>query len=85
MDEHRFYEFRVDADTLKWVRVAPRDRGFEITVRYTADVVLDEQSDVIPVAIDPQMRTDEHGLIIEWKQPMIPGWDWLTYSRKRRF
>lgn len=85
MDAHQVFSFAVDTNTQKLVAVRQQGRSIEVNVRLAADVVLDNTTTEIRNAIDPHLRTDEHGLIIEWKQPMIPGWDWLTYSRKRRF
>lgn len=85
MDGHQIFQFQVDDDCQKLVSVLRFDRSIDVTVAYAADVLLDESRSAIRNAIDPGLRTDEHGLIIEWKQQMIPGWDWLTCSRRRRF
>lgn len=84
-DEHQQFEFQVDTDTQKLISVLSFGRNMDVTVAYTADVLIEQSRTPIRNAIDVKMRTDEHGLIVEWKQPMVPGWDWLTYSRKRRF
>lgn len=85
MEAHQIFTFAMDSDMQKLVAVRQDGRNIEVNVRYAGDVVFDEAMTRIRNAIDPQMRTDEHGVIIEWKQPMIRGWDWLTYSRRRRF
>lgn len=85
MDDHQLFEFQVDDDCQKLVSVLRFDRSVDVTVAYSTIVLVEESRTAIRNALDLQMRTDDLGLIVEWKQPFIPGWDWLTYSRKRRF
>lgn len=85
MSDRQTFTFNIDAEAQKLVSIQQSERTIEVTVRIASDVVYDDSTTEIRNAIDPQMRTDEHGLIVEWKQPMIPGWDWLTFSRRQRF
>lgn len=85
MGAHQIFTFAMDSDMQKLVAVRQDGRTIEVNVRYAGDAVFDETTALISNAIDPELRTDEIGLVIEWKQPLIPGWDWLTFSRKHRF
>lgn len=85
MDDIQLFTFAMDSDVRKLVAVRRTGRQLAVDVRYSGDVVYDEETTRVRNAIDPQLRTDELGVIVEWKQPIISGWDWLTYSRKRRF
>lgn len=85
MEAHQVFVFRVDTDAQKLVSVLQQGLTIEVNVRLAKDVVVDEETTEIRNAIDAQLVPDEHGLVIEWRQPMIPGWDWLTFSRQRRF
>jgi hypothetical protein len=82
----KVYEFQVDSDCTKEVTVPQATgRDLDVKVRYLADGVINEFRAPIRNAIDLQVRRDEFGLVVDWKQPFIVGWDWLTYSRRRRF
>lgn len=85
MEAHQVFTFAMDSDLQKLVAVRRDGRNLEVEVRYAGDTVFDEITAKITNALDVELRTDELGVIIEWKQPMVPGWDWLTYSRRRRF
>jgi hypothetical protein len=85
MGNHQLFEFTLDVDLRKRVSVLRFGRSVHVTVAFTTDVLLDEMRAHIRNAIDPEMRTDELGLIIAWKQPIVPGWDWLMFSRQKRF
>lgn len=83
--EAQVFTFAVDTDTQKLVAVQQRGRSIDITVRYATDVVLDETRTRIRNAIEPQFRTDDLGLVVEWRQPIIPWAAWPTLVRRRRF
>lgn len=83
--EAQVFTFPVDTDTSKLVAVQQRGRSIDVTVRYATDVVLDEKRTRIRNAIGLQLRTDDRGLTIEWKAPLIPCVDWLSATRRRRF
>lgn len=83
--ESRQFTFDVDTDTVKLVGVEQRGRRIDISVRYAADVVLDEASYRIGNAIGARFEADEVGLLVTWRQPVVPGLDWLTVERTRRF
>lgn len=83
--EAEVFTFAVDTDTHKLVAVQQRGRSIDITVRYEADVVLDETRTRIRNAVEPRFQTDKVGLVIEWRQTIIPWVGWPTMVRRRRF
>ena len=84
-DSHRDFQFKVDDDLQKLVTVQQIGRHLDVTVRFASDVVLSTTTDHIDNVLEPQMRADDHGLTIEWKAPVVRGFDWLTSAKRRRF
>jgi hypothetical protein len=85
-DVHQAYQFPVDENRFKLVDVLWRNnRCLDVRVRVAAEVVLSDRTTSISNAIDLKMRKNDRGLVFEWKQPLILGWDWLTFSRPRSF
>lgn len=85
MGGEQSFSFSIGAEAQKLVSVQQTGRTIQINVRLASDVVYDEATTEIRNAIDPKLRTEDRELIIERKQPLIPGWDLLTFSRHRRF
>lgn len=85
MDSHLDFQFQVDSDVQKHVTVEQTGRQLDVTVRFSNDVVLDTTAAHIEDVVDWKIRTDEQGLTIEWKTPVIAGLDWLTSAKQRRF
>ncbi len=60
-------------------------RGLDVTVRFSSDIAHEGITTHLDGVIDPELRTDEHGVVIAWKSPLVRGVDWLRRPKKRRF
>lgn len=83
--DRQSYAFAVDSDLTKLVTLSPFAGRLAVRVRYATDVVLEDNQYALPVPADARISIDDLGVVVSWRQRLIPGLNWPSIRRARRF
>jgi hypothetical protein len=83
--DRQSFAFEVDRDLTKLVTISPFAGRMAIRVRYATDVVMEDHQHVLAVPGTARMSVDDLGVVISWRQRLIPGLAWPAIRRARRF
>jgi hypothetical protein len=83
--DRQSYAFAVDSDLTKLVTLSPFAGRLAIRVRYATDVVLEDNQHALAVPADARISIDDLGVVMSWRQRLIPGLNWPSIRRARRF
>jgi len=81
--EPQSFVFELDNGRVKLVTLRPRPDGLAIAVRYATG--LDGTRTLVPTESLLSIVADAYGLVIEWREPLLPWFRWLTGTKRRRF